>query len=589
MKNATKLILLVWVACFAKQTLSAQCTTATNGQWPSTTVVLNNSATPTVLATNCFCSEYSVCSNVQNGKSYTVTSSVSTDYITITTTTNAVIAFGVQPLTFTAPSAANIRVYRHLSSACGAASVNRTITVTCTNCVAVPPTPPANDACSGAIALTPDPSCIPVAGSTLNATDNNETPDCTIGTENAVWYKFVATATSHVVGVQGGTGFDAVIGAVVGCGSATRPTGGICTDDGLDAEIEVLSLSSLTIGNTYYLQVYDYQGDATSSSTFNICVVTPPANDNCTSATNLGTGNTISTTGTNTGSTGSTAGDVSCDIGGGGVPDVWYKFTTDSNGGDATISVGGTGLDIVIATYSSCGGTQTGCADGFGTGSNESITLTGLAANTTVFLRVYEFNGLEGTFNINIAGTALPLELKSFTGKTESSANLLQWETFTEKNVQWHIVERSIDGTIWSETGRNPGQADSRSILKYELEDRAPLAKAYYRLRSVDFDGMENRSSSIVLTRAGDHFGITAVFPSPTKDRATVQFTSPTEDNLNIRLIDVAGRIVLDQQFSAEKGVNEVPLELADLQAGIYQITISNGTTNAAPARIVKE
>ncbi|MBK8426950.1 MAG: hypothetical protein IPL27_13680 [Lewinellaceae bacterium] len=39
------------------------------------------------------------------------------------------------------------------------------------------------------------------------------------------------------------------------------------------------------------------------------------------------------------------------------------------------------------------------------------------------------------------------------------------------------------------------------------------MAKAYYRLRSVDFDGAENLSNTIVLTRKGEHFGITAAFP----------------------------------------------------------------------------
>jgi hypothetical protein len=192
-------------------------------------------------------------------------------------------------------------------------------------------------------------------------------------------------------------------------------------------------------------------------------------------------------------------------------------------------------------------------------------------------------------FAIGGIATALPLELASFTGKTEIRSNMLLWETLTEKNVQWHIVERSVDGIKWMEVGKKAGKMDSQVAVKYELEDRAPLAKAYYRLRSVDVDGAENLSSTIILTRKGEHFGITAAFPSPTKDQVTVQFASLTEENVTIRVTDFTGRLVLEQEFAAENGINEVPVQLANLQAGVYLVSISNATSTAEPMRIVKE
>ena len=199
--------------------------------------------------------------------------------------------------------------------------------------------------------------------------------------------------------------------------------------------------------------------------------------------------------------------------------------------------------------------------------------------------------GLTGFSQFAIGGTgaALPLELASFTGKTLASTNLLLWETLTEKNVQTHIVERSIDGIQWTEVGRKPGQLDSHAPLKYELEDRTPPAKAYYRLRSVDVDGQENLSGSIVLTRKSDHFGITAAFPSPTTDQVTVQFASLTEERITVRVTDFTGRLVLEQPFDAQNGINEAQVQLGSLQAGVYLVSVSNSTAAAAPVRIVKE
>jgi GEVED domain-containing protein/fibronectin type III domain protein len=142
--------------------------------------------------------------------------------------------------------------------------------------------PLVNDICSGAIDLTPAAACTPTTGSTTGATDNNETGDCTNGTENAVWYKFTATTATHIVTVDGVAGFDAVIGAISTCGSSTTPTGGACKDSTLDDGIETMTLTGLTIGQTYYVQVYDYQGDLMTNG-FTICIqsispcVTPTA------------------------------------------------------------------------------------------------------------------------------------------------------------------------------------------------------------------------------------------------------------------------------------------------------------------------
>jgi len=144
--------------------------------------------------------------------------------------------------------------------------------------------PPANDVCSGAISLPVNTSCINQTFSTLGATDNDEAGDCTNGTEKAVWFSFekavwfsfVATETNATITVDGATGFDAVLGVLSACGSTTTPTGGACVDATGEGGVEVRNLTGLTVGSTYFIQVYEYYGDATAASTFDICVVSVP-------------------------------------------------------------------------------------------------------------------------------------------------------------------------------------------------------------------------------------------------------------------------------------------------------------------------
>ncbi|WP_452232739.1 choice-of-anchor D domain-containing protein [Lacinutrix sp. MEBiC02595] len=140
----------------------------------------------------------------------------------------------------------------------------------------VTPAPISNDICSGAISIiaSTDETCNTTTGSTTGATDNNETGDCTTGTENAVWYTFTATATDHDIFVEGIASFDAVISVISNCNTNTVPSGGSCTDATGGGGIEELNLTGLTIGNDYYIQVHDYQGDLTTNG-FTICVTTP--------------------------------------------------------------------------------------------------------------------------------------------------------------------------------------------------------------------------------------------------------------------------------------------------------------------------
>jgi len=130
------------------------------------------------------------------------------------------------------------------------------------------PTALANDNCPGAITLTPGATCVTTAGTTVNATQSIPTILCngfTATTALDVWYKFTATQANHVVIVDGGTDFDAVVDIRSGaCDGANIA----CADGNFAGDTEVANLTSLTPGQTYLVRVYDYSGTAT----FTICV-----------------------------------------------------------------------------------------------------------------------------------------------------------------------------------------------------------------------------------------------------------------------------------------------------------------------------
>ena len=193
-------------------------------------------------------------------------------------------------------------------------------------------------------------------------------------------------------------------------------------------------------------------------------------------------------------------------------------------------------------------------------------------------------------FSVGGTSLALPIELTSFTAKITNSTNTLAWETATEQNVREFVIERSADGKSgWTNIGRQAAIGNSIVPQSYKMQDFAPLAVAYYRLRSVDNDGSFQLSNIVAISREREVFGISATFPVPTTDDVNIQYESLDEADINLRVVDITGRIVSEQKCAAVKGINTCVVSLSELTAGTYFVVIDNGQFVSAPARVVKQ
>ena len=276
-------------------------------------------------------------------------------------------------------------------------------------CIGTPPPPPSNDNCSGAITLTvnPDTSCAAVtAGTVASATDSGIAGSGCFGTDDDdVWYRFVATNTTHYVNLLNVTGsatdmYHAVYSGASGCGTLGAAI--LCSDS--DSSI----VNGLTIGQTYYVQVYTYTSTGGQTTNFNICIGTPPpppSNDNCSGAISLTVNTDLSCTTTTAGSVASA---TDSGIAGSGCfgtddDDVWYQFVaTNTTHYVNLLNVTGSTTDMYHAVYSGasgCGslGAALVCSD------SDSSIVNGLTIGQTYYVQVYSYTSTSGqTSNFNI-------------------------------------------------------------------------------------------------------------------------------------------------------------------------------------------
>jgi hypothetical protein len=241
--------------------------------------------------------------------------------------------------------------------------------------------------CATAGILTPATMCSPISGNLKNAANAAPAGACagtTVFTTFGVWYKFTATAATASITVSGlgssltttTTFVELLTGA---CGSFTSTCQNVATS---------LNATGLTIGNTYYVRIYvktnpNLSGNP-SQYDFTICVVSPPANDDCSGAISL----------TATAACSNISGSVVLSTASAGIPagcqsagthyDVWYSFTAVKTYELISIStLGANFTNPEIQLYSGTCGSLTSLQC-----STTSMTASGLTIGATYYVRV---------------------------------------------------------------------------------------------------------------------------------------------------------------------------------------------------------
>jgi gliding motility-associated-like protein len=300
-----------------------------------------------------------------------------------------------------------VRVYTNVTTTATTATFNI--------CVGTPPPPPANDECLNSTALTvnADYNCgVITAGTTVSSTQsvNLPAPSCSAaGINDDVWYTFTAVGTAHRISVANVIPANG-IGITVYSGTCNSLVEVGCSTTG------TLNLTSLTPNATYIVRVFTTSTLATTTSSFNICVGTPPPpplNDNCPSAVNLTVNPNylcgVVTAGTTESATLTTLAPTPSCSAAGANDDVWFTFTaTNATHRISLLNIVGNTTLLTTVVYSgTCGAaslTEVVC------NTTNLFNATGLTPGQVYYVRVFTTSTTAGfTANFNICvGTPPP-------------------------------------------------------------------------------------------------------------------------------------------------------------------------------------
>ncbi len=164
---------------------------------------------------------------------------------------------------------------------------------------------------------------------------------------------------------------------------------------------------------------------------------------------------------------------------------------------------------------------------------------------------------------------------------------LIQWKTTEEVKSDYFVVERSIDGTNYSNLTNNiPAIGQGSNIRNYQAIDYNPNADMnYYRLKIVDIDGSFEYSKVLMVKMKGLK-GSPIIIGGVIRNGRMIDISinSLRQATVSMTISDATGRVL--QQFRANlvAGLNTISRP-AGLTKGIYYITLiqADGTRQTIP------
>ncbi|WP_298222996.1 T9SS type A sorting domain-containing protein [Flavobacterium sp.] len=494
-----------------------------------------------------------------------------------------------------------------------------------------PSTPPANDDCTGAYAVTvnSDLTCTSVtAGDLTGATGSTLVDGVCFGTaDDDVWFSFTATEVVHSISLNDVTGNTDLYHSLW-TGDCANLT--LVPNSCSDANSSIPT--GLTVGQTYYLRVYSYTDLPLQTSTFNVCIGTlppTPANDECDGAVALTCGDTLSGQ-TTLSATGGTATSCIGTIGN----DIWYSIP--GNGQLITLTAVASSEFPQIQVYESTDGTCAGftpgtCFASAGTGETTVNVTFPSTIGTTYYVQIGNYiNGNPGVvFDLSATCADAPLppanddcgsaealtlntEVTGTTaGATTTALGITPSCQVNRANDVWYSIQVPASGVLTVTTNPAPGTAMTDSVLSVFTGSCGSFTEvgcdddnAADNFSTVEMTGLTAGDTVLIgvwryslgtgvdgefIVKAFDPTLATNTFdnaafdyyPSPVKDVLTLSYN---KNITSVAVFNLLGQEVMTKSTSA----NLSQIDMSNLAKGTYLVKVT-ADNQLKTIKVIKE
>jgi hypothetical protein len=155
----------------------------------------------------------------------------------------------------------------------------------------------------------------------------------------------------------------------------------------------------------------------------------------------------------------------------------------------------------------------------------------------------------------------------------------LNWSTTEELSVSKYHIERSFDGTSFTEIGSVSSKGDGDfSYIAYDNKAAVDPknSSVFYRLRIEDKNGAFNYSETKKINF--NRLTKLQISPNPFTDLLKLNLNASKRSDAVINIVNAAGQQVYYRKIALESGANIISLDnMQKLSKGLYVMQIQSG------------
>ena len=179
----------------------------------------------------------------------------------------------------------------------------------------------------------------------------------------------------------------------------------------------------------------------------------------------------------------------------------------------------------------------------------------------------------------------IPVELATFTGRSDAERAILQWRTASEtNNAGFEIQHRASSDGAWqirgfTESKATGGTTSDPQSYRFRTEP-LDLGTHQFRLRQIDLDGSSTTTDPIAVTvQLEEAVRLTAPSPHPVTDQATFSFALNEKRDAEVVLYNLLGQQIktLHEGPVSPNDEQFIELDAHDLTSGTYVLRLRAG------------
>lgn len=187
-------------------------------------------------------------------------------------------------------------------------------------------------------------------------------------------------------------------------------------------------------------------------------------------------------------------------------------------------------------------------------------------------------------FTVILAPDPLSTDALAMNVFAKDCGTAINWEIASTEHISSFEVQRSEDGRKFSTIATVAANENMNSYTY--ADDQATPGKNFYRLRLIDHKGKIRLSNTEVAeVICNTQF---VVYPNPAENLFTIDFQSLVSAEATLRIVDMLGRTVLEEQVPVQTGRNSKSFDISAWADGAYIVEFVVGQ-NKHQSNLIKK